>query len=160
MTLVRQRSSRAPDKRESREFRHKRDSSTALRSVVRNDKRKSSFANLSVLRLMRVIAFAGEDAIAVVLGGDLYLAEFPVLGRVGWVVAQAVLLVQLLRDFVERGFQFINAVHFEHASAGGFGQLLQHVVSVLVFLVGMAHAPVIKAPAFPCRLINLQHLAN
>src|SRR5260370_40114150 len=120
MTLVRQRSSRAPDKRESREFRHKRDSSTALRSVVRNDKRKSSVANLSVLRLMGVIAFAGEDAIAVVLGGDLYLAEFPVLGRVGWVVAQAVLLVQLLRDFVERGFQFINAVHFEHASAGGF----------------------------------------
>src|SRR6516162_4772893 len=68
--------------------------------------------------LIGIVAFAGEDLVAFLGGGNLDLAELAVPILVFGIVAEAVLVVQLVGDFVERGFEFIDTAHLEHAATG------------------------------------------
>jgi hypothetical protein len=85
--------------------------------------------------LIGIVAFAGVDLVTFLGGGNLDLAELAVPIFVFGIVAEAVLVVQFVGDFVERGFELIDTAHFEHAAAGGLGQFLEQGLAVAVLLV-------------------------
>ena len=70
---------------------------------------------------------------------NLDFAEFAVPILTLGIVAEAVLVVQFFGDLIEGGFEFIDALDFQHAAAGGLGKLpetvfikdVEHVASVV-----------------------------
>jgi len=107
-----------------------------------------------------VIAFPSEDLVAVPPSDNLDFTEFSVPVLVMRVVAKAVLVLQLFRDFVQRGLQLVHASDFEHAASGGLGQLLEHFLSMLIVLIGMDDVAVIKAGVFARRIVDLEDISD
>ena len=114
----------------------------------------------TLLPRMSVIAFAREHLISAALGCDLNLVEFSIQNRILGIVAKAILVMQLVGDLFQRFLEPVDAMDFEHAAAGGFGHLLQHVLPVIVLFIGMDDIAAVEARAFPRRIVNLQHVGD
>src|ERR1700739_1010622 len=103
-----------------------------------------------------VVALAGVDAITLFARGNLDEAELAVPILVFGVVAQAVLVVEFVGNFVEGGFQFIDAANFQHAPAGGFGAFLGEGLSMAVLSVDVQDIAFVALGA----IVNLQHIGD
>jgi hypothetical protein len=106
--------------------------------------------------LIGVIAFAGVDLVASFGGGNFDFAELAVPISILGIVAEAVLVMEFVGDFVERGFEFIDAADFEHAAASGLGKLLEQGLAVAILFVDVEDIAVVVFRA----IVNLQDISD